>query len=136
MSRIYVAEGPLFLPVPSAAVPEPESGLPAGSGLVAEAVVLSQDLAFTLHGTPATYTAPGGSPLAITVIAHRPDRQLNWTESQLHTETALFRVRVAELPNPVDGATLLYLGDTYVLDGAPRRDDPLRLVWILETRPQ
>jgi hypothetical protein len=48
----------------------------------------------------------------------------------------MFDVRVAEIPDPRPGDTLELNGASYVVQGAPVRSDPDRLVWTLDTRPQ
>ena len=43
-----------------------------------------------------------GDPVAIRVIARRPDQVFDFGNTRIHTETSLFDVRVFEVPSPRD----------------------------------
>jgi hypothetical protein len=94
------------------------------------------DDCFTRLGAGAAYTPNGGAPVSVTVVPRRPDQIIGFGETRLHSERAMFDVRVAEIPDPRPGDTLELNGASYVVQGAPVRSDPDRLVWTLDTRPQ
>ncbi|MBM3548917.1 MAG: hypothetical protein FJX54_18395 [Alphaproteobacteria bacterium] len=79
---------------------------------------------------------PGGTGDGIPVraIARRPDREVEFGDIAVHTATAVFEVRVSEMPNPAEGDTVIFGGETFVVQGEPTRDAE-RLVWTLDTRP-
>jgi len=79
---------------------------------------------------------PGGTGDGIPVraIARRPDREVEFGAVAVHTATAVFEVRVSEVPNPAEGDTIALGGETFVVQGEPVRDAE-RLVWTLDTRP-
>jgi hypothetical protein len=79
---------------------------------------------------------PGGSGDGIPVraIARRPDREVEFGDVAVHTATAVFEVRVSEVPNPAEGDTITLGGETFVVQGEPVRDAE-RLVWTLDSRP-
>jgi hypothetical protein len=82
----------------------------------------------------AVYLPEGGEPVSVRVIARRPDRVLEFGDARLHAETAVFEVRVSEVPNPRPGDRLDVGGEIFVIQGEPVRDSE-RLVWTLDTRP-
>jgi hypothetical protein len=95
------------------------------------------DSSFSTIGVEATYwPKDGAAGEAVRVIPSRPDQRIgDFTDTTVHVETATFEVRASEVPAPKEG-DMLTVGDTsYVLQGPPRRDDPRRLVWTLDTRP-
>ena len=75
-----------------------------------------------------------GDPVAIRVIARRPDQVLDFGDTRIHTKTSLLDVRVSEVPSPRPGDTLEVDGETFVVQGEPVRDSE-RMVWTLDTRP-
>ncbi|MBM3950765.1 MAG: hypothetical protein FJ311_04855 [Rhodospirillales bacterium] len=83
---------------------------------------------------------PGGTGDGIPVraIARRPDREVEFGDVAVHTATAVFEVRVSEVPTPSEGDTITLIGTlgggTFVVQGEPVRDAE-RLVWTLDTRP-
>ena len=82
----------------------------------------------------ALYVPAGGDPVAIRVIARRPDQVLDFGNTRIHTKTSLFDVRVSEVPSPRPGDTLEVDGETFALQGEPVRDSE-RLGWTLDGRP-
>ena len=86
------------------------------------------------------YTPAGGAPRTVRVIARRPDQIIGLGETRIHTATAVFDVRVSEVPAPAAGDALVIpasgpgTGETVVVQGEPRRDRE-RLVWTLDARP-
>ncbi len=92
------------------------------------------DTCFQRLGIEATYTSQGGAPVSIRVIAKRPDEIVGLGDTRIHSETALFDVRVSEVPAPRPGDALVVDGVTYVIQGEPMRDQE-RLVWTIEAYP-
>jgi hypothetical protein len=82
----------------------------------------------------AVYTPADGDPVSVRVIARRPDEIVGFGDTRIHTATAVFDVRVLDVPAPVVGDTLEIGGETYVIQGEPMRDRE-RLVWSLDCRP-
>ncbi len=78
---------------------------------------------------------PGGAGdgIPVRVIARRPDREVEFGDIAVHAATAVFEVRVSEVPNPAEGDTITLGGETFVVQGEPVRDAE-RLVWTLDTR--
>jgi len=87
---------------------------------------LAREAVYRVQGT--------GDPIAIRVIARRPDQVFDFGDTRVHTETSLFDVRVSEVPSPRPGDTLEVDGETFVVQGEPVRDSE-RLIWILDARP-
>ena len=83
----------------------------------------------------AVYTPAGGEPLAVRVIARRPDTIVGFGETRIHAETATFEVRDSEVASPRPDDQLVVDGQTFVLQAEPARRDPDRLVWVLDVRP-
>ena len=93
------------------------------------------DAAFEALGESATYTPDGGSPTSVTVIPNRADDDGEvFGETPVHSESALFDVRVSEIANPEEDDTLLFDGTTYVVQGEPVWKDSRRKIWKLNTR--
>ena len=90
---------------------------------------------FDEFGVDALYSPQGGAAVNIRVIAMRPDEITGFGETRVHTETALFEVRVSELAEPRPDDLLTIDGADYVIQGEPERRDPHRLFWTLDTRP-
>lgn len=87
-------------------------------------------------GRDATYRAGGSdAPLPIRVVLSQPDRQAEYGGSTVMVATTVIDVQVADVPAPTAGDTVTVDADTYVVQGAPRRDEA-RSVWHLDTRPQ
>jgi hypothetical protein len=84
--------------------------------------------------TDAVYTPAGGDPLTVRVIARQPDEIVGFGDTRIHTETAIFDVRISEVPTPAESDTLEIGGDTYVIQGEPVRDRD-GLLWTLDVRP-
>ncbi len=84
--------------------------------------------------TDAIYKPGGGSALTVRVVARRPDEIVGFGDTRIHTATAVFDVRVSEVPAPADGDSLEVGGDTLVVQGEPVKDRD-GLVWTLDTRP-
>ena len=84
-------------------------------------------------GWDAVYTPEGGEPRAVRVFWHRPDDVIAFADTRLHTTTAIFDVRISEMAAPQAGDTLVVQGETYLIQGTPKRDDG-RLIWSCEAR--
>jgi hypothetical protein len=81
------------------------------------------------------YRAGGdGEGIPVRVLARRPDRTIGFEDVAVHTATAVFEVRVAEVPTPAEDDVLVFEGATYIVQGEPVRDAE-RLIWTLDTRP-
>ena len=81
------------------------------------------------------YTPAGGEPVSVRAIARRPDTIVGFGDTRIHAETATFEVRASEVASPRPGDQLTIDGQTFIVQGAPERRDPDRLVWTLDTRP-
>jgi hypothetical protein len=92
------------------------------------------DATFAAFGIVATYTPAGGDPVAVRVIARRPDTIVGFGETRIYAETATFELRAKEVANPRPGDQFTVGGETFVVQGEPERRDPDRLVWSLDTR--
>ena len=93
------------------------------------------DATFAGFGIDATYTAAGGEPVSVRVIARRPDTIVGFSETRIHAETATFEVRVSEVASPRPDDQLTVDGQAFVVQGEPERRDPDRLVWSLDVKP-
>ena len=92
------------------------------------------DRIYRLQGKDATYTPSSGPAKTVKVLVKRPDTLIEFGETQVRSEKALFEVRVSEAATP-KGGTLLYDGTTYDIQAATR-EDPDRLTWTLDVKPQ
>ena len=70
----------------------------------------------------------------VRALARRPDIEAEFGDTVIVSATAVFELRVAEVPAPVAGDAIVLDGETYIVQGEPRRDAG-RLVWTLDTRP-
>jgi len=75
-----------------------------------------------------------GDGIPVRAIVRRPDRNAEFGDTAVHTATAVFEVRVSEVPAPAEGDTISLDGETFVVQGEPVRDAE-RLVWAIDTRP-
>jgi hypothetical protein len=82
----------------------------------------------------ATWEPADGLPFPVRVIARRADAVTDFGEARLWSETTRFDLRVSEVASPRPGDRLVLDGETFVVQGEPRRDRE-RLVWSLEVRP-
>ena len=96
------------------------------------------DANFAAIGVEATYwLKDGAAGETVRVIPSRPDQRIgDFTDTTIHVATATFEVRASEVPAPKAGDMLTVAETSYVVQGSPRRDDPRRLVWTLDTRPR
>jgi hypothetical protein len=89
------------------------------------------DATFAAFGIEAVYTPAGGEPVAVRVIARRPDTIVGVGETRIHAETATFEVRASDVASPRPGDQLTLGSVIFVVQGEPERRDPDRLVWSL-----
>ena len=92
------------------------------------------DATFTTFGIDDVCTPAGGEPLAVRVIAKRPNAIVGSGETRMHTETATFELRTSEVASPRPGDQLTFGGESFVVQGEPERRDPDRLVWTVDAR--
>lgn len=78
----------------------------------------------------AVYTPPDGDPVALKVLPIMRDPDADGL--RVRRGIVLFEARVADLPAPVEGATLVVDGVTYRLQGRPSLADEERVAWHLE----
>ena len=83
----------------------------------------------------AVWRAGGTGPgVPVRVITRRPDSIAEFGATRLAVETTIFYLRVSEVTDLAEGDTLELDGETFVIQGTPRRD-AARLVWTVETHP-
>jgi hypothetical protein len=94
------------------------------------------DLLFAVAniGRDAVYTADGGAPRVVRVVARRADAVTDFGDARLWSETTRIDLRVAGLPNPRPGDRIEIDGEAFLIQGEPVRDRE-RLVWTLDLRP-
>jgi hypothetical protein len=69
------------------------------------------------------------------VIVRRPDTIVGFSETCIHAETTTFELRASEIADARPDDQLTVGGETFVIQGEPKRRDPDRLVWSLDVRP-
>lgn len=82
----------------------------------------------------AFYTADGGAPVLVRVVARRADAITDFGDARLWSETTRIDLRVAEVPAPLPGDRIEIDGDAFLIQGEPIRDRE-RLVWTVDLRP-
>lgn len=83
----------------------------------------------------AVWRAGGTGPgMPVRVISRRPDSVAEFGAIRLAVETTVFDLRISEVPDLAEGDTLEVNGETFVVQGEPRRD-AARLVWTADARP-
>ena len=85
-------------------------------------------------GRDAVYTADGGAPVLVRVIARRADAISDFGDARLWSETTRIDLRMAEVPNPRPGDRIEVDGDAFLIQGEPVRDRE-RLMWTVDLRP-
>ncbi len=100
------------------------------------AIALAIDVLFADPnlGWDAVYTPEGGNAVVVRVFRRQPDAVLEFGDSRLSATTAVFDVRVSEVAAIKAGDRLVVDGETFVIQGTPRRD-AARLVLTIEARP-
>jgi len=82
----------------------------------------------------AVYTAAGGAPVLVRVVARRADDTTGFGEARIWSETTRVDLRVAEVSNPRPGDRVEIDGEAFLIQGEPVRDRE-RLVWTVDLRP-
>ena len=82
----------------------------------------------------AVYTAAGGAPVLVRVVARRADEVTGFGDARLWSETTRVDLRVAEVAAPRPGDRIEIDGDAFLIQGEPVRDRE-RLVWTIDLRP-
>jgi len=82
----------------------------------------------------AIYTAGGGSPVLVRVVARRGDGITGFGEAKLWSETQRFDLRVSEVANPRPGDRLESGSEAFLIQGGPVRDAE-RLIWTIDVHP-
>ena len=85
-------------------------------------------------GRDAVYTADGGAPVLVRIVARRADAVTDFGDARLWSENTRIDLRVAEVPNPRPGDRIEIDGEAFLIQGEPVRDRK-RLVWTLDLRP-
>ena len=85
-------------------------------------------------GQDAVYTADGGAPVLVRVVARRADEVTNFGDARIWSETTRVDLRVAEVPNPRPGDRIEIDSDAFLIQGEPVRDRE-RLVWTVDLSP-
>jgi hypothetical protein len=84
--------------------------------------------------TDAIYTAGGGTPVLVRVVARRADSITGFGEAKLWSETQRFDLRVGEVATPRPGDRLEINGEAFLIQGEPVRDAE-RLIWTIDVHP-
>jgi hypothetical protein len=83
----------------------------------------------------ATYRVGGvGDEMSVRVIARQPDRDIEFGDISIHTATTIFEIMVSAVLTPAEGDAIILNGETFVIQGEPKRDAE-RLIWSINTRP-
>jgi len=82
----------------------------------------------------AIYTAGGGSPVLVRVVARRDDSITGFGEAKLWSETQRFDLRVSEVATPRPGDRMEIGGEAFLIQGEPVRDAE-RLIWTIDAHP-
>ncbi len=82
----------------------------------------------------AIYTAKGGNPVLVRVVARRADRITGFGEAKIWSEIQRFDLRVSEVANPRPGDRLEVDGEAFLIQGEPVRDAE-RLIWTIDVHP-
>ena len=102
---------------------------------IADHIDAAIDEMFTHLGEDATYWPLAGASVTVKVIPSRPDEIVGFGETDVHSPTTVFDVRVSEAAAPEKDDTIIYDSVTYAVQGVPQRRDPRRRIWTLNTRP-
>jgi len=84
----------------------------------------------------ATYTAPGGTPVAVRVIESGPDRFGRFGQVQVQLGTTFFDLRKSEVATPATGGIVTTSKGSFVIpEGVPLMTDPEGITWTCWTEP-
>lgn len=78
----------------------------------------------------AIYTPAAGSPVTVRAIWSRPDDSWSALGAGVTSPKRICDIRMSELADAAEGDTVEIGGETFTVDGEPRRDSD-RLVWRL-----
>ena len=85
-------------------------------------------------GIDAVWRSAGAGPgIPVRAIVRRADRVGDFGETRIVAETVIIDVRVSQVPAPAEGDTFEVGGETFAVQGEPRRDAG-RLIWTIEAR--
>jgi hypothetical protein len=84
-------------------------------------------------GRDAVYTADGGAPRVVRVVARRAEEITGFGEARIWSETTRIDLRVGEVANPRPGDRIEIDGEVFLIQGEPVRDRE-RLVWTVDLR--
>ncbi len=73
-------------------------------------------------GRDAVYTADGGAPQLVRVVARRADEITGFGEARLWSETTRVDLRVAEVTTPRRGDRIEVDGEVFLIQSEPVRD--------------
>ena len=80
---------------------------------------------------------PGGGSQEVSVVVRRPDRLAEgFDHTELRLTTTVIEVRASEATPAAGDVFELADGSRHVVQGAPTREDPDRLIWSCDTRPE
>ena len=82
----------------------------------------------------AIYTAGGGTPVLVRVVARRADSITGFGEAKLWSGSQRFDLRVSEVANPRPGDRLEIGSEAFLIQGEPTRDTE-RLIWTIDVHP-
>jgi hypothetical protein len=82
----------------------------------------------------AAYTAEGGAPKMVRIVARRADAVTSFGEARLWSEATRVDLRVVEVAEPRPGDRVEIGDEAFIVQGEPVRDRE-RLVWTLDLRP-
>jgi hypothetical protein len=82
----------------------------------------------------AIYTAAGGAPVLVRVVARRADEITGFGDARLWSETTRVDLRVADVAVPRPGDRIEIDGDAFLIQGEPVRDCE-RLIWTVSLKP-
>jgi len=84
---------------------------------------------YSLFGQAATYSPPGGSPLACLIVIDAADDVAALGESGFVAGRRRIEVRKAEIAAPARGGRFVAGAGTYRIAAQPHVEDPDGLVW-------
>lgn len=84
-------------------------------------------------GVDATYAPASGGSSEIRVVPQLGDAEPRFGDRSFVSAASMFKIQVADVATPAAGDTLTIGGETYIVQGAPVRDDR-RLWWRVEAR--
>jgi hypothetical protein len=82
-------------------------------------------------GKDAKYIPASGDAVMLRVIQRQSSTEIGPYSVSVLSETNVFEVLVADIPDLREGGKLVVEGIVYQLNGTPRRD-PTGLVWVVE----